>query len=386
MTGTLWRPVLTVAAFSLLPFAVFVNDNRSQGVLDLDLVLYSLLLFVPGLVLVAVAARLRGREAAERAAVVFAAGAFVLFHYQAARSLAELVSDADWVAFAAWLALFFAAIVLAVRLSAHALAWNYMLVAGALLLALPVVQYGFFEATEDTAAADAGADVPDLAGAPSPGELPDVYFFLLDGYGRADQLSSIVDYDNEPFLEDLEGRGFEVRDAATAAYPMTFLSLASTLEMGYPATEGELADHAPFYDAMGGDNATVRALEELGYEFVMGTDYSSLECGDEVDVCVEPPVDAEGVGGERESAILEATPLSTLLGELGLDFRPLSGYLSPQDLVDAVEAEGSGSPSFVYGHMLTPHPPYRYLEDCSLRKDLSDPGLDLWGEADGTGG
>ncbi len=130
----------------------------------------------------------------------------------------------------------------------------------------------------------------------------------------------------------------------------------------------------------------MRALEELGYEFAMGTDYSSLECGEAVDLCVEPPDDAEGVGGERESAILEATPLATVLPELGIDFRPLSGYLSPQDLVDAVEAERSEAPVFVYGHLLTPHPPYRYLEDCSLREDLSDKGLDLWGEASGAGG
>jgi hypothetical protein len=222
--------------------------------------------------------------------------------------------------------------------------------------------------------------------APPADRLPDVYYFLLDGYGRADRLESTVGHDNEPFLDDLRKRGFAVRDEATAAYPMTFLSLASTLEMDYPATEGELSDHAPFYEAMGGDNAVVDAFGELGYRFVMGTDYSSLECGEEVDVCVEPPVDAEGVGGERESAILEATPLSTLLPELGLDFRPLSGYLSPGDMVDAVEAEPSEAPAFVYTHLLTPHPPYRYLEDCSLREDLSDKGLDLWGEAAGTGG
>ena len=32
MSATWWRPVLTVALFSVLPFAVFANDNRA----DLD--------------------------------------------------------------------------------------------------------------------------------------------------------------------------------------------------------------------------------------------------------------------------------------------------------------------------------------------------------------
>ena len=51
-----------------------------------------------------------------------------------------------------------------------------------------------------------------------------------------------------------------------------------------------------------------------------------------------------------------------------------------------VARERSGEPLFTYAHLLTPHPPYRYLEGCALREDLTGPEIDYWGEADGEGG
>ncbi|MCD6014630.1 MAG: sulfatase [Solirubrobacterales bacterium] len=386
MNATRWRPVFTVALFSALPFAVFLNANRADLDFDAILGLYALVLFVPGVVVLIVADRRRGPVARERAAVVFAAAAFVLFQFQFARSLADVFGlDSDPVAVAIWVALFAAAVVLAIRISRHSLAWNYAAVAGALLLALPVVQYAHFRAT--TPAFDLGASATPTQLSRPGAQAPDVYFFLLDGYGRADQLEQTIGFDNAAFLGALARRGFQVHEKAAAAYPVTFLSLAATLSMGYPAAPGELEDHTPFFDAVGGDNEVVDAFHRLGYEFAFASDYSSFDCGEQVDLCIEPrTAGIEGVGGEREVAILGATPLATLLPALGLHLSPLRGYLSPQDVVREVARERSGEPLFAYAHLLTPHPPYRYLEGCGLREDLTEPEIDYWGEAAGEGG
>ena len=168
---------------------------------------------------------------------------------------------------------------------------------------------------------------------------------------------------------------------------MTFLSLASTLSMGYPAEPGELDDHTPFFDAIGGENEVVEAFSRLGYEFAFASDYSSFECGDRVDICIQPEGgQLEGVGGERDVAILGATPLITLLPALGVRLSPIRGYLSPEDVVREVARERSAQPLLSLAHLLTPHPPYRYLEGCALREDLTDPEIDYWGEASGEGG
>jgi hypothetical protein len=168
---------------------------------------------------------------------------------------------------------------------------------------------------------------------------------------------------------------------------VTFLSLASTLSMGYPAEPGELDDYTPYFDAVGGENEVVDAFQRLGYEFAFATDYSSFDCGNPVDLCIEPDAGRlDGVGGEREVAILGATPLTTLLPALGVRLSPVRGYLSPEDVVREVGRERSARPVFSYAHLLTPHPPYRYLEGCALRGDLTDPEIDYWGEAAGEGG
>jgi len=390
---TWWRPVLTVAAFSALPFAVFLNDNRAEAELDLGLALYALVLLVLGLIVIAAIDRLRGGSARERAAVVFGAAAFVFFHFQIARSAVEVLgfeAGAGLPAVVVWLVLFVGVLALAYRLSSHFVVRNYVVVAGLLLLALPVIQYGYFKATDSEAPGTIGAvaEASGPTGRPtSQGRRPDVYFFLLDGYGRADQLEATLGYDNSRFLRLLKRRGFTVHDGATAAYATTFLSLASTLEMGYPAPAGELDDHAPFYDAIEGDNETVRRFHELGYRFVFATDYSLFECGSQVDLCVEPGEDIiAALIGERERAILQATPLDEVLPALGIEASPLTGYLSPEDVVEEVQRDHSDRPALVYSHILAPHPPYRYLEGCELKTDLGDTSVTYWGEAEGSGG
>ena len=385
---TWWRPVLTVAVFSALPFAVFLNDNRAEAELDPDLAVYALSVAVVGLIALVAVDHLRGASAREATAVIFAAAAFVFFHFDVARRAAELMgfsADAEAAALAAWLVLFFAALVVARHLSTHRVAWNYAVVVGVLLLALPAIQYVYFKATESEVAYAGSNGAPDFASAAR--QRPDVYFFLLDGYGRADQLEATVGHDNSRFLRSLEHRGFEIHDQATATYPLTFLSLASTLEMGYPVLPGELGSYRPFFDAIAGDNQTVDAFHELGYRFVFATDYSSFECGDQVDLCLEPrqsTVDA--LIGEREHAILRATPLAEVLDAAGVHASPLSGNLSPEDVVEDVERRRSDQPVFVYSHILAPHPPYRYLAGCEPKADIQDPSLIYWGDAKGAGG
>jgi hypothetical protein len=370
-----WRPVLTVAVFSALPFAVFLNDNRAEAQLDGPIVAYALVVFAIGLAAVVAANRLRGPFARERAAVVFAVGAYAFFHFEFARDVTEWVGlsrDSAAATLIVWLALFAVAVAVAVRLSRHAAAWTYAVIAGALLFAFPAVEYGDYKLSDSAAAADS---------------RPDVWLIVLDGYASEDVLADTVGYDNSGFLEGLEERGFRVHDDATASYPETFLGIASMLEMDYPAQAGELGDHTPYYAAIEGDNATVREFGELGYEYAAGSDYSSFDCTDHVDLCVEPDAGTIDVLiGERERALLAATPLIEVLPAIGIHPSTLRGYLSLPEWVDEVEDRRSGAPLFAFAHVLAPHPPYRYLPGCELKTDLKDPSLIDWGQSDGAGG
>jgi hypothetical protein len=388
---TWWRPVLTVAAFSALPFAVFLNDNRAETELDLAIALYALTVFALGLSTVVLCGRLWGASARESGAVAFAAAAFVFFHFDVAQWIAERAGFSAGAAvptLVAWLLVVVAALAIAMRASREPFAWSYVMVAGILLTAVPIVQFAHFKVTEADAAGASSSTFHGAGEAPAAlARSPDVYFFLLDGYGRADQLKATVGYDNSRFLRSLGRRGFAVHDRATAAYPVTFLSLASTLDMGYPALPGDLKDYTPFFDAVEGENLTVSTFHELGYHFAFGSDYSALDCGEPVDLCIEPErTRVEELIGEREHALLRATPLTEILPAVGIHPSPLSGRLSPQEIVEAVAREDSDQPVFAYGHILAPHPPYRYVKGCELKPDIRDPSLIYWGERDGGGG
>ncbi len=65
------------------------------------------------------------------------------------------------------------------------------------------------------------------------GELPNIYYIILDGYARDDVLQEYFDFDNRPFVKELEKRGFYVARQSTSNYMLTFLSLTSSLDMRY---------------------------------------------------------------------------------------------------------------------------------------------------------
>jgi hypothetical protein len=66
-------------------------------------------------------------------------------------------------------------------------------------------------------------------------DLPDVYYIVLDGYGRADVLSSIFNYDNSEFIEFLKEKGFYVGERSHSNYIETYLSLTSSLNLVHSA-------------------------------------------------------------------------------------------------------------------------------------------------------
>ena len=62
---------------------------------------------------------------------------------------------------------------------------------------------------------------------------PDIYYFILDSYGRSDLLASNFKYDNSAFISDLEKMGFYVADCSQSNYPRTDVSLGSSLNLDY---------------------------------------------------------------------------------------------------------------------------------------------------------
>ncbi len=204
-----------------------------------------------------------------------------------------------------------------------------------------------------------------------PDQLPDIYYIVLDGYGRADVLSEIYDFDNSPFLDFLEDEGFSVGDESSSNYGVTHLSIASSLNMSYLDRLAEaLGDHSEDHRAVTTllkDNLVVQMVRDLGYEVIaIETGYRRTELYD-ADVFLRMPASSVT---PFEAVLLEhsmARALLDILGGLGIG-RWYPGYQAHRDRVhfsldELVRAATFENPKFVFAHILAPHPPFLFGMD-----------------------
>lgn len=188
-------------------------------------------------------------------------------------------------------------------------------------------------------------------------EAPDVYLIVLDAYERADGLRALYGFDNGPFLQALEERGFVVPAASRSNYNETPLCMASTLSMDY------LNDLAPQVQAGVGLEALSRPrmqqakvagiLKDLGYEFV----YVWTEAGqtqiDTADVLLKGSSDLSGFEGE----VVGMTALDAAPGQREKLYDVHRGRILTA-FSHLAEVSRRPERKFVLAHIMAPHPPF----------------------------
>ena len=63
--------------------------------------------------------------------------------------------------------------------------------------------------------------------------FPNVYYIILDAYANSHTLKEDFDYDNQEFITFLTDSGFNVADKSYSNYPVSLLSIPSTMNMKY---------------------------------------------------------------------------------------------------------------------------------------------------------
>ncbi|HEY2981516.1 MAG TPA: sulfatase-like hydrolase/transferase [Anaerolineales bacterium] len=220
---------------------------------------------------------------------------------------------------------------------------------------------------------------PDLV---LPENPPDVYYFLLDSYTRADLLEKAYGYDNSDFIQALEARGFYVAACSQSNYGRTELSLASTLNMSYlQGLDGEFVPdnigRLTLWDSLK-HSAVRRNFENLGYKIVnFASGFAFIELRD-ADAFLSPPPLASGF--TEFEGLFVGTTLARHLKDLGwLD----PDALLAQNFRDRFQFIFSSmhrlaampEPTFAYIHVMSPHPPFVFGPDG----EPTDPA-EFWNE------
>ena len=173
-------------------------------------------------------------------------------------------------------ALVVVAVVLYIKFRKYVDEVTYLLnVIGIFLLITPVVM-GVFQYFRGATAANLLPDRKPLfasdAALTLPEQPPDIYYLLLDGYGRGDFLAEEFDFDNSAMLDFLGEQGFYVAERSRANYPMTLVSVASSLNYKYldkllGTQFGGFPDRS-FARALVRDSRVVKLLRRAGHKII----------------------------------------------------------------------------------------------------------------------
>ena len=278
--------------------------------------------------------------------------------------------------FPIWVALMLFGSVAAYRISNPA-AWAApMTVIFSVALAIPILQILFFEVQSARAQRlQARAVTAQLLGQPSAGPggaLPDVYYIILDGYGRQDVLAQSYGYDNTEFISGLERLGFVVAECGRSNYNRTNLSLASSLNFDYlDELRPDGANSDLWVTPLVRDSRVSAILQDLGYTTIAFETGFPATNMDTADLYLSPTAGRQDQIRRLtgfEEIFLRSTVASFVLASLqslspgdARDFEGAAGYHRIRILFTLETLENLASyrgPKFVFAHVVAPHEPF----------------------------
>ena len=200
-----------------------------------------------------------------------------------------------------------------------------------------------------------------------PARYPDIYYLIFDRYGSSSLLAEKFGYDNSPFDNYLQEKGFYIASQSKANYPYTFLSLASSLNLRYldflrPAT-GKTSDKTVAYRLIK-DSTVVKFLKSKGYRFY---NFGSWWQPTQKNPRADKNIFLNGLNffnlnlNEFNEKLLKTTFIYHLLTDLfgaslidpEIDLKRIIYQF--EELEKIVKKQG---PKYIFSHSLSTHPPF----------------------------
>jgi hypothetical protein len=364
-----WYP-LTIALYPPLALLAY-NVPEVNAAAGLRSVLLSLL--GAGLMVVLLRLIYRDWHAAAFAAAILIALFFTYGHVYDTLSEKWTISHLTAIMLGLWSVLAVLGLVWAwrgrIRIRGVALIVNIVSLGLVLYSVGTIIAWSIPKSTPVSAPVDDYAPVQELV-VPEDQSPPDIYYIIIDSYGRSDLLKRSFDVDNSAFLQQLEELGFYVADCAQSNYNRTDVSMASSLNLDYLQNLDD--DYQPgsttrrtLWDSV--IHSTVRAnLENIGYRtvaFASGFAWSEFK---DADVYITPSLLSSEMTG-FETLLIRTTPARHFedLGWINLDWIDGERYRQRTELIfnSMDDLSTMPGPKFVFIHILPPHPPFIYAPD-----------------------
>jgi hypothetical protein len=205
---------------------------------------------------------------------------------------------------------------------------------------------------------------PPVAALPAADPRRDVYYLVFDRYANADTLRDVYGFDNNAFLDELRALGFYVAPDSASNYQRTAHSVASSLSLDYldRLTRRAGPDSTSWFplQALLQDNAVGRFFKQQGYKRVhVGSWWDPTR--------INPHAD-ENINWRTMPELPRVFLMQTAIGQIGLrlgvfDERAQQCERIRREFGALAELARDPAPTFVFAHMLVPHPPFVFGPD-----------------------
>jgi hypothetical protein len=213
---------------------------------------------------------------------------------------------------------------------------------------------------------------------------PDIYYIVLDRYTNETVLKDQFAYDNSNFINNLRQMNFNVSQNAYSNYPVTSMSISSTLNANYTNNivskykDNQIQSRTLYHNLIR-QSSVAKALKDNGYKFYqIGADYSAsskapmadfdLTSSNSISVFNRPP---------RKLSPFEYMEfnksLYRQLFKVSLNWWPFKSIEKDKvkmvgeqlTALNSLASQKSGG-KFVFAHILVPHHPYVFNSDGSI--------------------
>lgn len=188
---------------------------------------------------------------------------------------------------------------------------------------------------------------PEISIIETPSHLPDIYYIIFDAYGGGEMLADVYQYDNGPFLTELESRGFFVAKKSFSNYIRTVQSLNASLNLNYLEGDQNWSSNIDLIN----NNLVSAQLRQFGYSI-----YTGQNEFDTADWIGSKPIENKlPISRPFFWHYLNSTAFVLFWNSVPYE-------IHKNQILNSLEAVGNvvekDSPKFVFAHFISPHPPF----------------------------
>ena len=190
-------------------------------------------------------------------------------------------------------------------------------------------------------------------------DQPNVYLFLYDEYSGPEGLSYFYQFDNSPFYDALEQRGFNCSmDSYNTESCATTALVPNLYALSY--------DASPFVSGDGNEPNLYRVFQELGYQINLVSHNDFLDT-DGARVLTKGQTEDSICQYLYQNSLLPFTPLSGVMEQRMPQLRATYQYQqlldNALDTLDHAWQESAGKPTLTLGYIQCPHAGFVYDKD-----------------------